>query len=323
MNFAQIKLAGLLAGISSLCAISALIFVHHTDNALENGNLYIAEEVYTDIAEIQISTPKGQVTLLPEEHLWQVKEADYYYADFNLIHNLLNSLKIARITNKQEATPNLISELSLLTSGDENSQASSLSIKDSKGRVVEHILLGASTPDKEATFAMRPTDKSIYTINQYIHFPQELISWVQQPITAIEENNIQQLRLNNNQYKRKDKGYPFQTLQGKDLTPSDFAQILQIFQYFPFEKVISAQNFDDTLYPNRTDIKLTEFNGLIRNIEILTDNNVYWLKQTFSTTPLPTRRTNDYIKNNSFLYDGWYFQISPIEGRRLFTYANG
>ena len=283
MNFAQIKLAGLLAGISTLCAISALIFVRHTDNALENGNLYIAEEVYTDIAEIQISTPRGQVTLLPEGHLWQVKEADYYYADFNLIHNLLNSLKIARITNKQEATPNLISELSLLTSGDENSQASSLSIKDSKGRVVEHILLGASTPDKEATFAMRPTDKSIYTINQYIHFPQELISWVQQPITAIEENNIQQLRLNNNQYKRKDKGYPFQTLQGKDLTPSDFAQILQIFQYFPFEKVISAQNFDESAFATPHNITVTEFSGLIISLNIYKKGEEYWIKQKLSS----------------------------------------
>lgn len=323
MNFAQIKLAGLLAGISALCAISALIFVRHTDSALENGNLYIAEEVFTDIAEIQISTPSGQVTLLPEGHLWQVKKADYYYADFNLMHNLLTSLKTARIANKQNTTPDLITELNLQTSGDQKTLASSLSIKDAQGRVVEHILLGASTPDKEGTFAMRPTDTSIYTLNQYINFPKQLFSWVQQPITSIEENNIQQLKLNNKQYRRKDKGYPFQTQQGKDLAPSDFAQILQIFQYLPFEKVISAQNFDDTLYPNRAYISLTEFDGLVRNIEILTDNNVYWLKQTFSTTPLPTRQTNDYIKNNSFLYDGWYFQISPIEGKRLFTYANG
>ncbi len=323
MNFAQIKLAGLLAAISTLCTISALIYVHHTDSALENGNLYLAEEVFADIAEIQISTPNNRITLLPEGHLWQVKEADYYYADFNLMHNLLNSLKIARIANKQDATPNLITELNLQTSGEQKTQATSIRIKDKKARVVEHILLGASTTDKEGIFAMRPTDKSIYTLNQYINFPKQLISWVQQPLTSIEEKDIQQIQFTDAHYKRKDTGYPFQTLKGKTLTPSDFAQILQIFRYLPFEKVISAQNFDDTLYPNRSYIKLTEFDGLIRDIEILTDNNVYWLKQTFSTTPLPTRGTNDYIKNNSFLYDGWYFQISPIEGKRLFTYANG
>ena len=323
MNFTQIKFAGLLAGISTLCAVAALIFVSRNDHTPENGNLYIQEEVFANIGEIQITSPTTQVTFSPEEHFWRLKEADYYYADFNLMHNLLNALKTARIINKQIASPELIEKLNLQFFDQKQGEATSLSIKDSEGRIVEHILFGASTPDKEATFVMRPQDKSIYTINQYINFPKQRISWVQQPITAIEESNIQQIKLNNNDYKRPDKGYPFQKRAGKNLTPIEIAQILQIFQYLPYEKVISAQNFDDTLYPNRAYISLTEFDGLIRSVEILTDNDVYWVKQTFSTTPLPTRQTNDYIKNNSFLYDGWYFQISPIEGKRLLNYANG
>ena len=156
-----------------------------------------------------------------------------------------------------------------------------------------------------------------------INFPETLSSWLQQPLVSIEERNIQQFSLNQIQYSRKDKSQAFTTSSPNKLSAVKITQILQKFKYLSYEEVVSAQNFDDTLYPHRAEIVLTDFSGLVRHLEILTDNSTYWLKQTFSTTPLPTRETNDYIKNNSFLYDGWYFKVSPQEGKRLYTYANG
>lgn len=322
MNLRQIKLASLIAGLSILSAVISLIFVNQADKSLATGHLYISEKIFKDVSEIQISGPSVKVTFIPEEHLWRIKEADYYYADFNLMHNILNSLKSARIINKQPLTTTRMTELGFKTGA--NSQENTfIQIKDKKGREIEHIIFGSHSSDKEATFLKRPTEDAIYTVNKYINFPETLSSWLQQPLVSIEERNIQQFSLNQIQYSRKDKSQAFTTSSPNKLSAVKITQILQKFKYLSYEEVVSAQNFDDTLYPHRAEIVLTDFSGLVRHLEILTDNSTYWLRQTFSTTPLPTRETNDYIKNNSFLYDGWYFKVSPQEGKRLYTYANG
>lgn len=323
MNFNQLKLASLLASLTFLIALSAVFLVVKQDNTLETGKLFVSPEIIFQTAEINIITPNTKVTLIPEEHLWKIKESDYYYADFNLVHSLINSLKTAKITNKQEFTTDLAQELQLLSSPKTSTLSGSrIILKNSAGQEIDNIIIGKSTVNKDGVFSKRPNDTSIYTIDTYIDFPQQLTSWTSQPFIALAEKDIQKFSLKQSTYSRPDKGTKFQKQKGTDLSINEITQILKKFQYLPYEEVISAQNFDDTLYPNRITIALTDFEGLVHNIEILTDNNTYWVKQTFSTTPLPTHHTNDYIQNNTILYDGWYFKLSPSDGREIYSYVN-
>lgn len=319
MNFSQIKQASLLAGLSLLIAIAAILLIIKNDNTLESGKLFISPAIISDMAEINIITPENKITLLSEDHLWKIKESDYYYADFNLLHTLINTLKTSRISNKQAQTADLAKEVHLSSSPFIGNR---IILKNKSGQIIDYILLGKPTHDKNSTFAKRPNDASIYTINSYFNFPQKLISWNHQPFISIDKNDIQEFTLNKSKYKRTEKGRALKKITGEDLSAAEIERFLKQFQYLSYDQVISAQNFDDTLYPNRYTISLTDFEGLVRNIEILTDNNSYWVRQTFSTTPLPTHNTNDYIQNNNFLYDGWYFKLSPSTGKELYSYAN-
>ena len=47
------------------------------------------------------------------------------------------------------------------------------------------------------------------------------------------------------------------------------------------------------------------------------DTNKVWCKIKLSSTSLPLYVINDYINDNKFLYDGWYFEISPEQGHIL------
>jgi hypothetical protein len=69
---------------------------------------------------------------------------------------------------------------------------------------------------------------------------------------------------------------------------------------------------------NEKVIELTTFYGLVITCNIYYDSsNKTWLNIKLSTTALPNSTVNDYIKDNSFLYDGWYFEITPEQGSIL------
>ena len=47
------------------------------------------------------------------------------------------------------------------------------------------------------------------------------------------------------------------------------------------------------------------------------NQNDIWFSIKLLTTPLPMKIVNDYIKDNSFLYDDWYFKASSEQGHIL------
>ena len=310
MKLGHIKLASIIAGISIFSAVLSTIWIASQDSHLQTGNLYFSKVDTQDLREIQINFPTLSITLQQEDNLWRVKEADYYYADFNLMHDFLNNIAEARINSQQ--TEN-ITALPI-----------SLSLKNSAGQEIDYTNLSISDSNNTSTKVQRPGNKEIYTLNKTFTLPEDISSWTSQPFLAQVSKDIQQITLQGNKYYRKDPTYDLiSSTSLNSLRKPQLNNFLSKLQYLTYTKVMSAQNFDDTKYPQRRSINIVNFNGLIRKIEILTDNQEYWVKQTFSTTPLPTSAANDYIKSNSFLYDGWYFRLEPATGKLLYANANG
>ena len=312
MNFGHIKLALIITGISIISAIGTTIWTLTQDNHLQTGNLYFAKISSQEINKIQINQPKLTITLLQEDNLWKVAEADYYYADFNIIHNLLNNIKSARISSqlKDKAKEN-------------QPQQISISLFNSQGQEIDYTNISMTEDELQDTKVYRPNDKDIYVLDKTFTLPDQISSWTNQPFLQVSVKDIQQITLKENKYYRKNQTYDFINKDKTLINKQELNNLLKKLQYVSYEQVMSAQNFDDTKYPQKRNIQIIDFNGLIRDIEILTDTQEYWVKQTFSTTPLPTINTNDYIRNNSFLYDGWYFRLSPTMGKLLYSYANG
>ena len=63
---------------------------------------------------------------------------------------------------------------------------------------------------------------------------------------------------------------------------------------------------------------ITTFFGLVFDINLYyQDNNKVWCSIKLSTTSLPLSVVNDYINDNKFLYDDWFFEISSDQGHIL------
>ncbi len=45
----------------------------------------------------------------------------------------------------------------------------------------------------------------------------------------------------------------------------------------------------------------------------------YWMTVNLKTTIMPTIQAENYVKDNQYRYDGWYFAIAPEDGIRLWT----
>ena len=64
--------------------------------------------------------------------------------------------------------------------------------------------------------------------------------------------------------------------------------------------------------------EIETFYGLKFILNLYIDgNNIGWINIKLSKTPLPIASVNDYIRDNSFLYDGWFFALYPSHTKIL------
>lgn len=324
MNSRLLKSAAALAILSLAAALAALIWVYRSGHSQLIGNLVFAETAAEEaqIKEIIIRTPEQSITLVPDNNFWHIKEADYYYANFDIVRSLFKNFQESRFTGKQTATPQLITDFALANPYKETANAGiSISIIGSNGHEYNHVIIGKKNSDDITRYMRIPSLPDIFTVSGQFALPDNLASWLQQPLLSLEAKDLQALKVGDIAVSRKEPIQPFIVFANKH--PVRLAKLDQLQRqivYLNFDSVISAQNFDDTRYPNRRNLQFTTFAGLVYQLNLFSDNQEYWLKLTLSTTALPTTETNDYIKNNAFLYDGWFFKLPESTGRVLYQY---
>ncbi len=320
MNAKFLKSAAVLSFISLLFAATALYYSSKNTYKKSSGELVFAQ-TYTqinNIGSILIHKNEDTLSLVLEDNLWRVKNEDYYYANYPLLNLLFNnfvSSKYYRPVNQEQIQiPHFLQNavtIDVLTK--DNQLLNSVLIGNMEDRGVYYIGADASTPEK------------LFLITGNYYFPENIYSWLQQPILQLSPTQIKQIEVIDAEktftLKRNNENQPFYTLlENKTLKNVNTELLLQSLNYVSAEKVISAQNFDNTLYPLQKTYKITTFDGLIVNLHLLQAENDYWAEIKLSSNNLPTSEISDYIENNTFLYDGWYFKIPFDTGRQLFNY---
>lgn len=320
MNAKFLKSAAVLMLISLCFAVSALYYSSKHAYKRSSGELVFAQTYsqINDIGSILIHKDANTLSLVLEDNLWRVKNEDYYYANYPLINQLFNnfiSSKYYRPVNEEQVqTSDFIKnavKIDVLTK--DNRLLNSILVGNKEDRGVYYIGTDASTPEK------------LFLITGSYHFPENIYSWLQQPILQLSPTQIKKIEITNAEkpiiLKRDNENQPFSiTLENKTAKNINAELLLQSLNYVSAEKVIAAQNFDDTPYSLQKTYKITTFDGLIVNLRLFHSDNDYWAEIKLSATNLPTSEISDYIENNTFLYDGWYFKIPAETGKVLFNY---
>lgn len=309
---------------SLLYAATAIILANFSFPKQNNGKLVFPATVENGLKldKVVIKTPRNQTTLLLENNFWLVKEEDYYYANIELLNELFNSLNTSRYRHRQQFSPQIADEDLLAAPGQGTPEHTGTLIETFAGenpQPMESIIIGKETANGLYHFA-RPLDKEeIWLIDGSYILPDDNYSWLMQPILDYPAEIIEKVVISeNNQItlsaSRSRSNYPFFTPEQKTV-PLD--ALLERFNFFITEKVLSAQNFDETLFPRHRRIELTTFSGMVTVVDLYYDSNDYWVKISLSTTTLPTASVNAYIRDNNFLYDGWFFKIPASNGKVL------
>lgn len=311
--------------VSSLILAAILFFSRfHPADPGRDGNLVFANTSGkgVDFDQVVITTPQSVTSLHLQKDYWLVREADDYYAGLALTNGLFMSMNNSRYSTELAYTPENIANYQLADPrSDDQANAGTLLQTYSGTKLLDEIIIGRSGNNEMYTYALLPQSQEIWLISSSFVLPKHRYSWLQQPLLNYIPQQIQGYKWHNSDdleivVERSDERKNFTNQQGKVINLRLFSEQ---FTYLLFRDV--KKNFALNLadYPQHRQLQITNFNGLITNLDFHTDASSYWVGVKISGPRLKTIQVDAYIKDNSFLYDGWYFELAPEIGRFLFN----
>lgn len=294
MNNQTLKEAAIIFCFGLITFIGSFLIQHTPSEHTIQGKPIFGEgsKNFEQIEEIKIADAKQQIAMEKNNGLWNLREADGYYVDNSQMHTLINYIKNGKILtqatlSQQQAEKYFSLNTVKVTLLNEN--------KD----MVSTVEIGEKLPNTNRSYAKIKGLKGYYLIENSIDFSLSSYKWIQQPLLSLASTRIEKI-----------------TKDGKEL--QDTQEIIKALQLVPIQAVSSAQNFDETLYPDKTTIQITTKEGIKIDLTIYENKEEYWAKQKISSTALPTQAAKTYIKDNAFLYEYWYFRIPKTIGENLF-----
>ena len=270
-----------------------------------------------NINKISFQTSKSHFDLIMKDNYWRISQEDDYYAGTTMVNNLLSQLKNTVYYAKQKATPELLQKYGLHqdSKGDNIAQIKLYS----KGQLLESINLGHTTNNGLYTYAYRPESDEIWLITGVFTLPQESYSWLQQPLFSYAPEQIKSIVMKKNDQKFiAARLNPKQPFVNQDFKEARVDLLLEDFRYFIFQKVKNKQHFDFSKFPQKKEIKIITFSGLVNEITLYSNQKEYWISSKLSSLNLSNPNIDEYIENNKILFENWIFELPELSGKILF-----
>lgn len=297
--------------IAALILFLCMIVSLYTANTrlMENlrGNLiFTTSDNIKNIKKIIIENSSEKLTLYEDESVWRIEEADNYYVNFHKIQSLMNAIANAKIGNF--LAPELKNDLTWTT----------IKIFDANNKKLgEAMVSNASELDEH--YIKYPKDDKIYISTWKLQLPENIISWVPQHNNLVDGVDVNSISKQDVTISRETRGSSFLYAQNKSTYHRfEYVKIFDILTNLQYEKVLSAQEFDESKYPYVEKIQISTFDGLVVDLSVYSNYEEYWLKIDISTTRLPSYKIKDYVETNSFLFKNWWFKLPQDEGKILF-----
>ncbi len=303
--------------ITLIWALSGFINMLNSTPDINNGRMIFAETIKLgkNPTKIKIKTPQNTITLEADNNLWQVKECDYYFANIKLVNTLLSDIQNARYISQQTFEEDTYINLNLRqpTKGDEGEGV--LIETFNQEEPIDAVIIGKKNSQNQFHH-IRPADRQeVWIAEGEFELPLEIYSWLMQPLFDFSENIFEKITLTKDGESKTAQRQSVYTPFFHQKKPVFPQTLLERFAYLTMENVLSAQNFDETLFPQQKQITLQTFNGLLIQINLYHDTQNYWIKITLLPDILSTPSVNAYIKSNAFRYDGWFFKIPAATGK--------
>lgn len=310
------------AGLAFLIVFAG-VFSFLSDNASQKQGQLVFAETFdrgAQVDKIKITAAEGTITLVQKNSYWFVVEKGLYYADFATLQKLLTSLNQSVYAVKFPLTESILEE-GFLLEPESGEQKSGLLIQTYIGdEMLDEMIVGKADKSGNYYFARNPKEQDVWLIDGDFALPVLADQWLLRPILAIPEKTIESISIDGKTASREKDVLRFETSDG---AKASVFPLVEVFKKLIINNALTADVFETQKNKNfdTRSLEITTFFGLKFDCVLYVSDNEMWIKINLTTTPLPKSSVNDYIKETRFLYDGWYFSISP-EQQRILRHVN-
>lgn len=292
--------------------IGAAVYVWQDKNELQ-GKLVFAKTFDAGITvdEIMITSAEDQVKLEQKDSYWYVANKGNYYADFRLIHQFLSAINQSTYSVKLPYNKENM-KMGYLFFPEKDMAESGLLIQTyAKGEKLDEMIVGLPDENERYFFAKRPNVDEIWLIDGNFNLPLYAKDWLLRPVLSIPDRGIESITMGDRYIQKEHKNGSFVNEAGLEFEAKVLTDILRATYMTDARRgeQFRAEYSDES--PQKI-IDVITFYGLevILRLYYAETGNV-WMNVKLSTTPLPISEVKDYIEDNRFLYDDWYFEIVP------------
>ena len=272
------------------------------------------------VDHISIVTHNGTIELLKNEGYWTLQNYNGYHADYNLISDFLDTVNNSHYMVKLDTDKTKLNNM-LLGNPDEAQQNAGMMIKIyAAGKKVDDLIVGIKDTERGYFTARKSDSQDAWLVSGNYNIPYSPKDWLPNPIMELPESSIQMFSIDGG-------------LIARQMAMEDFRDRLDLKVNVNWLlQNLAALNIDDVLPQSEFDKRfpeiriakiydITTFYGLQFELKFYqTADKDVWVNINLLSDGLAAKVVDDYIKENSFLYDGWYFQISPLQKDLFINY---
>ena len=314
MNKRSMLLVLILAVLALSVAVVIVYFNHQYNDYNLQGKLVFAKtfDAGSKVDKIVVTTAEDSVELVQRNSYWLIVNRGGYYADFQLMHRFLSSINKSIYSVKLPYKTETLQQGYLFDPRQEKQDSGMLIQTYAGQKLLDEVIVGLPNPDGRYFFARRPQDKAIWLVDGDFDLPVYSRHWLLRPVLSVSERGVESITSDGKHAQRDDSAGSFTDDQGRKADVAPLLNVLQaVYAVDVQPEAVFKEKYGDQLAEPKV-IDVITFYGLEFICRLYTGlEGRVWLNVNLSTTPLPISSVNDYIRDNRFLYDGWYFEISP------------
>lgn len=286
------------------------------------GKLVFAKsyDAGSQVNRVVITDYQNTVELRQNDGYWRLPGYHDYYADFNLVKSFFDTLNSSTYLQPVSKESAKVEELSLLNPQNNNHSSGILVQTYADDELLDAIIIGMKDSDNGFFIARRADSDNIWLIGGNYDIPCIAKLWLPKSILDIPAKAVEMLGVDGHLISRRSPTENFYDRLGLAI-PTGW--LLQTLSSLNITDVITEKMFNDR-YAKADISKIYDINtfyGLRFELDFYeTSADDVWVNIKLSSDTVALRSVNDYINDNAFLYEGWYFKIAPYQKEFLMNY---
>jgi hypothetical protein len=273
-----------------------------------------------DINRIVITSQGGVVNLKQKNGHWHVSDYNDYYANFEHIKSFLDTINSSNYIAFISSDKNKIKSFYLSDPRKDKETSGILIQTFIDNKEIDSVIVGFKNKEKNYFIARQSDSPSIWLISGNYDIPTVAKEWLPSYIIKFSEDMVSSIYIDEKSISRRMTMENFQDRLGINVNADWLLHTLTSLEARDIMHETDFHQKFSQVKPSKV-YRINTFYGLIIELSLFNvDNQDVWGYINLLTDNLVHNQVRDYIRDNNFLYNGWYFKLSSLQKVFLMNY---